>query len=182
MSVQDEINNCRGVVGALWPQSQIEIQPAQGGLIVEVVDATLVPANLERDQKRLLQSAFTFNASERDVKKRFVIHRALLYEHPNSRFCVPAMLHTRRAEYVDGIFTSYLDAGDAKAWMRELDSEALLLGVDTPREIQVMNGGTAGMFEIDAVNRYLQIAFEGRYLPISSVRHVNQNFWTLVVD
>ena len=175
-----EISNCKATVSLLWPNAQCEVIYAAGGILVELVDNSFIPDTHAKNQKRLVEAQIEFN-SKHEEPERFIIHRALFYEHPNSRYCVPAMLHTRRAEYIDGIFTSYLDAGDAKVWMRELDSEALQFGIITPRKISLLDGASGKAFRINSFTKYKEIAFEGRYFSIENVCFINDSIWSCTV-
>ncbi len=167
-----EKSNCESLIRTLWKNAQIRIEYASGGLIVEVVDTGLKPANKLQDQRTIIEKNIDFNSKQPDINGRFTIHRLFTHETELERYKIGALLHTKRADYnEDGIYTSYLQSGDAKAWMTEFDAATLIFDGRRPYSFTVFSDlKPTDLFAIIPNGGYQEIEFEGEARAIREIK------------
>ena|GEM_PF-4579728 len=118
-----------------------------------------------------------------------IIYKLYIYESPLAQFCVEATMHTKRADYADGIHTTYLEASDAYVFLRQVDSEYLMLQGERPRyEAMVINANMGG-FDLAVLNQdlYIEIEYSGFFVhnfkaaPTTN-RVGSETVWSIVFD
>jgi hypothetical protein len=183
MSKEREIQNCQALIERLFPGAQSRVFYAEGGILAEVVHQSITDANVAAKHRRVFEEMIEFNG-QHELDERFVFHKLFLYPQAERKYQVGAMLHTRAADYNEnGIFTSYLSAGDAQVWLSELDSEVLQFGFEAPFEFEIIAGEIPNpIFSIQEHAGYKQIGVRGGYYPIISLTKVHEGVWRISVS
>lgn len=179
MNSQNEKDHCKKILDKIFPNSKIRITYGAGGFLIEVIRSDLVSEKFGQWHHRAFAEIVEYNKKE---KQKIFIHKLFLYPDEQKKYQVRALLHTRSSEYVNGMHTSYLGVDDAMVWMTELDSQSFAYHVDLPLELTVFDDkqNDSPFCMKEGVN-YKEIIFDGRYLPLKSIKKTSNDFWNLTV-
>lgn len=164
----------REIIRSIWSGAvHATIHSAAGGLLVELVGGPLTKFQRRDQQIKLSEEIHSYNLKQGVTDDRIFVHRLLMYSNYSEIFNTNATLRNRRSQLSDyGMLTVTSSASDVHGFIAELDSEALLYGVERPFECRLLplNGTPTKLLQSQV---FREIEFSGQLMTVLSLKPAN---------